>query len=180
MKKLVKIPNNRIDYGIQASLTNAKRINKLASKLRKNDTYLALVLYYYAIEEFGKALYLEKSKKKSHNHGFIEIKLYDHKTKLDYVKRYHKDLLIKKLKFIKTKTEINPYKLIKKIESGYYKETRQNIFPSSLERTGYWLVDYNEKTKHWNEYKSNFIDDENLIKKISILNKKIQKMKKSI
>lgn len=173
---MVKIPNDRIDHGIRASLTNAKRINKLAHKLRKNDTYLALVLYYYAIEEFGKALYLEKSKKKSHNHGFVEIKLYSHETKLDYVKRYHKDLLIKKLKFIKTKTEINPYPLIKKIESGYYKETRESIF-SAHERTGYWLVDYNKKTKRWNEYRNNFIDVENLTKKISILYKKIQKMK---
>ncbi len=162
---MVMIPYDRIDHGIRASLKNSRRISNLSLRLLKQAEFQSLVLYYYAIEEFGKAIQLEKSKKKMAKQETITINLNKHIIKLGYIRKYHKDLIIKKPKFIKTKTEKGPDK-IKRIISGYWKETNRDIFPINRNlpnlRTGFWLVDYNEKTKRWNEHHNNFINDETI------------------
>jgi hypothetical protein len=85
------------------------------------------------------------------------------------------------MKFIKSKTEKRTG-IIKKIISGYWKETNRDIFTLDKnlpkQRTGFWLVDYDEKTKHWNDHHHNFIDDETIKKKITLLKKKIKQMEK--
>ena len=176
-KKPVQIPIDKIDFGIRASLKNFRRINKLASRVLKNDEYLALVLYSYALEEFGKAIYLEESKNNSHN-GFIKVKLYDHETKLNCVKKAHSDMIINKLKKTKEKPIKIQYSRIKEATVTEHEETNEDIFPDPLTRTGFWLVDYDENTKHWNEHKNIKFDDEKLKNGISKLYRKIRQIEK--
>lgn len=181
MKILVKIPSNRVNHGIIASLKNSRRINKLARSIfRKDDFFLSLVMYYYALEEFGKALLLEQEKKKQKNQKEIQLYLRDHHTKLKLVKKIHNDLIIKKTR----RDKIRSIKHSKFNTMTLFEEIRTirdffDLKSISVTRTGFWLVDYDPKKKRWNTYEEKTFLDEDLSNSISRLFRKIRIMEKN-
>lgn len=173
---MVTIPHNRVNFGIRACLRNSKRISLESSRILKRDAYLSLVLYYYAVEEFGKALLLEELKNKSRNGKGFSVDLQNHSTKLKQIQTKHKDLLIKRLEIDHSKSYSGINKN-KKIVVDFLRQSKDDIFNIdniSTERTSLWLVDYNEKSKHWNEH--DLIQDDDIRSKNIVLRKKIKKM----
>ena len=99
------------------------------------DEYPA-VLYYYALEEFGKALYLKDLKEKNENGKFIDVDLYDHNVKINKALEHNPELKIRKLE---DTGEIFPPKEVKETlifnQGKTYKNSDYNIIESFFERT---------------------------------------------
>jgi len=91
----VKIPVKDIDIGIQQCLYSSNRLNGIASLLLEQNprfyhNQYSAVLYYYALEEFGKALYLRRLKEEEKNNSHVMVYLYEHDIKINEAKNYCK------------------------------------------------------------------------------------------
>ena len=169
-----KIPINKIDFGIIESLNNSRRILKACEILYtakhkvgdytviEIDSKYAVILYYYALEELGKAIKLEdeKNRAKENNQNFIDVDSWflKHDVKLDFViKKYGKGLHISKVRWERGRGNF----LIGKTDGPLIKKFQ--------ERSNLWLTDYDEQSEGWQKPIDQFIDDD-LEKKIPQVN----------
>jgi len=169
-----KIPIDKIDFGIIESLKNSRRILKASEILYEAkhkvgdytvieiDSKYAVILYYYALEELGKAIKLEdeKSKAKENNQNSIDVDSWflKHDIKLDYaIAKHGKGLHISKVKWEKGRGNF------------FIGKTDGPLIKKFQERSNLWLTDYNEQKESWQKPIDQFIDDD-LEKKIPQVN----------
>jgi len=173
MGKTVRIPIEQIDKGIIFCLQNSHRINKTAKALlldwkltgqevKQHDSKYSIVLFYYAVEELGKAIRLEEYKKEAevNNRKYVEDdKLFsDHNYKINIAQSKYPDLKIPNWK--QEPIRENTYKLIP------YDEIIHNF----VERSNFWLVDYNPESGKWIS-KLPEVDDDEILKRLEQLDK---------
>jgi len=95
------------------------------------------VLYYYALEEFGKALYLIRLKDEF-NEDFVEAFLYDHNIKIKEDLKHNPDLLLRKLQIKREWEDPNAEMFRSRVT---YELSDDAIIDGFFERS-LWLVDY--------------------------------------
>lgn len=176
---MVKIPIDKIDVGIAMSLYSAQRIRHASERLLEDGKQLgsirtfehhnkySTVLYYYALEEFGKALYLLRLKNETKS-DTVEAKLYDHNIKFNEIKQHYADLSIKKFKT--EPLEPKEGQSYKWVEDG-------EMAPTFLERSSVWLTDFNPQKSEWKD-PFPLIDDYEIRNKIKLLGEKISELQK--
>jgi hypothetical protein len=179
-KTKIKIPIKDVDTGIRQSLWNANRINAMAKTILKSKKKIdlftvrdhpnkyAVVLFYYALEEFGKAVYLSILKNNTQKgEKFIVAELYNHDKKMDEVKKHYPDLYIKKWK-MQPLGKDRPSKFFTYIENG-------EIVSNFMERSSLWLVDYDERKSKWKE-QFPYTEDDEISKMIKNLESEIENL----
>lgn len=181
--KLVTIPIQEIDSGITYCLFNARRINQIAHILWErnpreySDEYIA-VMYYYAVEEFGKALHLKSLKESSKNETHVKAKLYDHNLKMEEALKHNPNLIIRKL--VKTPHKFPPKPKNDEVfilhDSAVWTLSNYNIVDGFFERSSMWLIDYDEKLMKWNDSDRELLDTYEIHEKINLLDSEIEKL----
>ncbi|MCH9657196.1 hypothetical protein K0U27_00640 [archaeon] len=152
------IPIIRIDDGIKQSIVNSldlisacefmlygkenHELKKTIKKSPKNKEYV-IVFYYYAVEEFGKAIRLHNLKENLGDTRTtvvdVEDWFFDHNKKIQTVKSMFGD----EIDILKTKDI--------PLDNNFHKIEYDGkiISKSSFERPGLFLANYDCKTKEW-------------------------------
>lgn len=177
----MEIPIDKVDFGIKRSLQSSRRINKAAKALledytpmgqvevREHNSAYSIVLFYYAVEELGKAIRLETLKRNSIENGCLTIEddqlFSNHDYKINIANKRYPKLIIPnwEKKFIKE----NTYQLI----------PVGKIIKNFTDRSNLWLVSFDEKKGSWRDW-LNDVDDEEITKSINELDKVLNKWMK--
>lgn len=166
MIKTKNIPTEEINTGIRECLKNTKNLLG-ASKMLLNNQYSmpSAIMYYHALEEFGKAVLLRDKQKVAEYKKQIEIEtidfFYDHRKKIDaaiHTLGPHAEIIQNRLSELE---KLNEY--FHDIES-----TR-----ICLDQTNLMMIDYDD-ISNWTFAKSSF-DSDSLVKAFSILEKMLGK-----
>ena len=173
MAKTVRISLSKIPIGIRYSLQNSRRINHTAKALlldwkpignmtiRQHHSKYAIILFYYSIEELGKALYLDELKQnaESNNVEYVESdKLFsDHDVKINKAQEKYPEL-----KIPNWKEESIGEKMFKLVP-------HDEVVKGFMDRSNFFLVGFDEDNQEWiNDISSKFDDDE-ILKRIELL-----------
>lgn len=157
---------SKIPIGIKQILQNSNRINHLAKRVLLDvenhgaiDVYqhhskYAVILFYYAVEELGKALKLkdEMELAKSKKQSYVTITWFkNHDAKLTRAQEQFQELKIPKYREQK----------IDEKTSQYHKEEDTDIIKGFTDRSDFFLVSYDEDSKTWiNDLSSHIEEDE--------------------
>ena len=147
-EKLIKLQH--INFGIKKCLRNARFLNEISKTIFEHGKKIgdfrthtfpenySVVLYYYAIEEVGKAIKLKELKQIGVNKKIVSCDwFYDHKSKIEAVQNKFPDLKIPVYHFKKISDRLNSW-----AHSGF--------FPiEAKERASWWLVDHNDQENTW-------------------------------
>lgn len=138
-------------------------------EVKQHDSKYAIVMFYYALEEFGKALKLQKAKEKTtmNQEQYVEDSslFVKHDYKVDESLKQYPDLTIPN--WIQEQIKENTYKLVPNGE----------IIEDFIERSNMWLVSYDQNSNKWKEQFFN-IDDEIVETKIDYLDKLLDEWQK--
>ena len=189
-KPTIKIPVDQIKYGIIHCLHSSRRIQDIAkntlmqyqTELDNGGTSLnpkySIIMFYYAIEELGKAITLEELMNNAIQRSLTEIKVHkyigDHHQKIKKAQEKYSDLTIEKFKeeiinIHSNLHEENKSSFIKKITCFQWKSDGE-IIQSFTDRSNLWLVTFDEANNKWLNPIDNF-DVEELKDKIKLLDK---------
>lgn len=158
----MEIPITSIQYGVLESLNSSLRIISIAKTLpsTEHDIKYAVILFYYALEEYGKALLLEgENDNITQNQTHINPTwFYCHNHKIRSVRIRHPNLYIPKYKFPQIEGKADTL-----TNEGDVAETFQD-------RSNLLLTDYDDKTNRWGWGKNlEHIEDEDVMKKLDEL-----------
>lgn len=103
-------------------------------------------MYYCALEEFGKALYLIRLKDES-NEDFVETFLYDHNIKIKEDLKHNPDLLLRKLQIKREWEDPDAEMFCSRVT---YELPDDVIIDGFFKRSILWLVDYDVENNSGN------------------------------
>lgn len=158
------IPTTEIIWGIMESLFNARRIERLAKRILEDEQIIGIftlkehhikypiVLFYYAIEEFGKAILLE---------GEIDIAIFHKLSHIQPIWWFNHNHKIRAVQVKYPELRIDREK------------SNDEIIENFHDRSNLLLTDYNEKG--WGNNPLN-IEQEDICKKIEQLDELIDQM----
>lgn len=148
-----KIPTNMIDEGIMKSIDNSIYLAKSSLVLTEGGTKnIAIILYIYAVEEFGKAILLKQKKDDATKSGLSEIKddigiFSDHDKKIEEAKKVLKSRYTKLHLLDISKTSSSFPDGIQWV--GLDELLSTNDFLSQKDRVSLLLVNYDVKKNKW-------------------------------
>lgn len=146
------IPLNKIDEGIMKSVENSLELAKASLRLSGNgEKNIPIILYIYAVEEFGKAILLKQKKDDTIKKGLSEIIddigiFSDHDTKIDEAKKVLKSRFTK-LQLLDVTKASSSTDSIQWVSLDELLSTDE--FLSEKDRVSLLLVDYDIKKGKW-------------------------------
>jgi len=166
---------SKIPIGVKQILQNSNRINYMAKRILldtenhgsidviQHHGKYAIILFYYAVEELGKALKLKdemddaKTGKKSH----IDVTKWfkEHDIKLERAQS----------EFPKLKIPAYNEEKINDSTIRFHLDEESEVVKGFQERSDFFLVSYDEENKSWINDLSSHIEEDEIIKKINIL-----------
>ena len=178
MKKSIIIPIKQVDTGVIHCLYSSNTLNFIAKLLhernpREYSDEIPIVLYYYALEEFGKALYLIRLKSESVDDS-VKADLYDHNIKIKEALKHNPDLFIRKLEI--KREWIDPNADMFKSRTSY-ELSDEAIINGFFERSSLWLTDYDEEMKDWKP-RFDIHDTDEISRKIELLQNEVAKLQR--
>lgn len=146
---MVKIPIKSIDAGIESCLYNAMNILESCEYISEHNMFhtgdLELVLYYYSLEEYGKAIKLKQDKEDATK---TKIKIIDpsnwffkHDKKIEAVRSRHENMLDITNKGILSITLGDVH-----VDHSKHNELLIKTF---LDRSNFFLIGYDEEKDKW-------------------------------
>lgn len=178
---MVKIPVSKVNVGLRGILQNSRRINHLAKRtlkdwedkgtfsVKQHHNKYSIILFYYAVEELGKAIYLQELKDQadSENLDFIDNPdlFKKHDVKLKKAQEKYPGLIVPK--FEQEMIDAKTYRLV---------ASDQEIVNGFLDRSDLFLVSFDESQQKWINDLSDIIHDEELLKKIMLLDSILDKL----
>lgn len=187
-KENIIIPVDQIKHGIIHCLHSSRRIQDIAQSIliqyqteldnggTSIDPKYSIIMFYYAIEELGKAIILEEFMNDAIQKNLTEIKIYkyigDHNQKINKAQKQYPNLTIEKFKEeiidVHSNQQVeNKSSFIKKITHFQWKSDGE-IIRSFTDRSNLWLVTFDESNNKWLNPINNF-DIEELKNKIKLL-----------
>jgi len=173
MAKTVRIHISNIPLGLKLILQSSRRINHLAKAIltdwkpvenftsRQHHSKYAIILFYYAIEELGKAIYLDELRQdaESNKIKYVESdKLFSkHDVKIDKVQEKYPELKIPNWK----EEPIN--------EKMFKLVSHDEIIKGFVDRSNLFLVGFDENNQEWISDLSSKYDDDEIQKRIEAL-----------
>jgi len=164
------IPVDKIDFGIRKCLQNANVIMKACETVFnakeehgyitviENAPEISVVLYYYALEELGKAIKLESERDAARESGKDSIDatswFIDHDEKLEAaIHRYGNEWHI---------LEADPIPVSPSLEEFEFHtvEYSQPSIRNFIDRSNLLLTDYNRSSGHWGRFLESGTTDE--------------------
>lgn len=140
-------PVSEIDSGIRLCLDNVEYLWNLALKFHTdNEKKIALIVYMFAVEEFGKAVLLKERKDDAKSKGLSEI-VNDDVTFNKHDKKIERafDTVNNSLARIKLYEEVEAIPFGQELKFQEFKEKGE--FVDVDNRLALLFVDYNKKTK---------------------------------
>jgi hypothetical protein len=161
---------SKIPIGIKQILQNSNRINHLAKRVLLDvenhgsvDVYqhhskYAVILFYYAVEELGKALKLQDEMEiaKTQKKSYVTVTWFkDHDTKLARAQKQFPELRIPN--YIEEKIDARTRR--------YHKDEGTDIIKGFTDRSDFFLISYDEDKKEWiNDLASHIEQDEVILR----------------
>lgn len=137
----MRIPTSEIGLGIKTCIDNSKQILN-AGKLLFDDGFwkYSVILYYYSLEEFGKALILKNRVMENSSQYEIEVSdfFYDHDKKIEEAR-----------KILGDKADIIQYKEFPSDGQFHTLEEDRAVVDDFKSRSSLWLIDYDSATHSW-------------------------------
>lgn len=171
MAKSVRISISKIPIGIRLILQNSRRINHTAKALlldwkdvgnmtiRQHNSKYAIILFYYSIEELGKAILLNELKKEAESNKIEYVennKLFsDHDVKINKAQEKYPELKIPCL------------------GENY---TFDEIVKGFKDRSNFFLVGFDEDNQEWISDLSSQISDDEVLKRIELMDSILDKL----
>lgn len=173
MGKTIRISISKIPLGMKLILQSSRRINHVAKAVlldwkpignvtsRQHHSKYAIILFYYAVEELGKAIYLNELRNiaESKNIEYIENdKLFsNHNVKINKAQEKYPELKIPNWK--EESIGEKSFKLIPFDEK----------IKGFIDRSNFFLVGFDEANQKWISDLSSQIDDDEVQKRIELL-----------
>ncbi len=173
-KDSLEIPISEIPNGIKQVLQNSRRINYMARRVLEDKEHFgnitipqhhakySIILFYYAIEELGKALKLKDKleESKQNNQQIVKLTWWrDHDKKIKRAQREHPFLKIPKYDGESIDGETTTYTLNEDSE----------MVKGFQERSEFFLIGYDMKNKQWVNDLNTHIEESEVIKRIDKL-----------